>query len=173
MRAMKKLKTILIALTVFVGTASFMNAQQAKIAHINAQELIEMMPEYQAAQNSLEKIQKSYETEIKSMMTELETKARKYDGEASSKTDQENQKRFEEIQDMQNNIQAYRQQAMEDLDQKRADVFRPILERAQTTIQKVGRAQGFEYVLDSTTGSGIILADGKDLMEDVKKDMGI
>jgi len=172
MRAMKKIRTILVALAVIMGATSFINAQ-TKIAHIDAQELIEMMPEYKAAQNSLEKIQKSYETEIKSMMTELETKARKYDGEASSKTDQENQKRFEEIQDMQNNIQAYRQQAMEDLDQKRADVFRPILEKAQNTIQKVGRAQGFDYVLDSTMGSGIILADGTDLMDAVKKDMGI
>lgn len=172
MRAMKKIRTILVALTVFMGATSLMNAQ-TKIAHIDAQELIEMMPEYKAAQNSLEKIQKSYETEIKSMMSELETKARKYDGEAGSKSDQENQKRFEEIQEMQNNIQAYRQQAMEDLDQKRADVFRPILEKAQNTIQKVGRAQGYQYVLDSTMGSGIILADGKDLMDDVKKDMGI
>lgn len=169
---MKKIKTILIALVVFAGATTLMNAQ-TKIAHINAQELIEMMPEYKAAQNSLDKIQKTYETEIKSMMTELETKARKYDGEASSKTDQENQKRFEEIQEMQGNIQAYRQQAMEDLDQKRADVFRPILEKAQSTIQKVGRAQGYQYVLDSTMGSGIILADGKDLMNDVKKDLGI
>lgn len=169
---MKKIKTILIALVVFVGATTLMNAQ-TKIAHINAQELIEMMPEYKAAQNSLDKIQKTYETEIKSMMTELETKARKYDGEASSKSDQENQKRFEEIQDMQGNIQAYRQQAMEDLDQKRADVFKPILEKAQSTIQKVGRAQGYQYVMDSTMGSGIILADGKDLMNDVKKDLGI
>src|SRR5699024_9186841 len=103
MRAMKKIRTILVALAVIMGATSFINAQ-TKIAHIDAQEMIEMMTEYKAAQNSLEKIQKSYETEIKSMMTELETKARKYDGEASSKTDQENQKRFEEIQDMQNNI---------------------------------------------------------------------
>jgi outer membrane protein len=172
MRAMKKIKTLLVALVVFAGATSFVNAQ-TKIAHINAQELIEMMPEYKAAQNSLEKIQRSYETEIKAMMSELETKARRYDVEASEQTDQENQKRFEEIQDMQNNIQAYRQQAMEDLDQKRADVFKPILEKAQSTIQKVGRAQGFNYVLDSTMGSGIILAEGKDLMADVKKDMGI
>lgn len=169
---MKKIQTILVALAVILGATTYSNAQ-TKVAHIDAQELIEMMPEYKAAQNSLEKVQKSYETEMKAMMNELETKARKYDGEAASQTDQENQKRFEEIQEMQNNIQAYRQQAMEDLDQKRADIFKPILEKAQSTIQKVGRAQGYQYVLDSTMGSGIILADGKDLMEDVKKDMGI
>jgi len=169
---MKKMKTLLVALAIFAGATSFMNAQ-SKVAHIDAQALIESMPEYKAAQTSLEKIQRSYETEIKAMMKELDTKAKQYDAEASSKTDAENQKRFEEIQDMQNNVQAYRQQAMQDLDTKRADIFKPILEKAQTTIQKVGRAQGYEYVLDSTMGSGIILADGKDLMADVKKDMGI
>ena len=47
------------------------------------------MPEYKAAQSSLEKIQRSYETEIKAMMRELENKARLYDSEASSKTEQE------------------------------------------------------------------------------------
>ncbi|MGB3342924.1 MAG: OmpH family outer membrane protein [Aequorivita sp.] len=169
---MKKMKTILLALVIFAGTSSFMNAQ-SKIAHINAQELIEAMPEYKAAQTQLDKVQKSYDTEIKAMMKELDTKAKQFDSESSTKTDEENQKRVEELQNMQNNVQTYRQQALQDLEKKRADIFKPILEKAQSTIQKVGRAQGFQYVLDSTLGSGIILADGKDLMADVKKDMGI
>lgn len=169
---MKRMKSILVALALILGSVG-VTVAQTKIAHIDAQELIESMPEYKAAQSSLEKIQRSYETEIKAMMRELENKARLYDSEASSKTEQENLRRFEEIQDMQNNVQAYRQQALEDLDQKRADVFRPILEKAQQAIQKVGKDQGFHYVLDSTMGSGIILAEGKDLMADVKKELGI
>ncbi|SDW13681.1 OmpH family outer membrane protein [Aequorivita viscosa] len=169
---MKKMKTILLALAIFAGATSFVNAQ-SKVAHINAQELIEAMPEYKAAQTSLEKVQKTYDTEIKAMLKELDTKAKQYDSEAASKTDEENQKRVMEIQGMQENVQAYRQQALQDLDKKRSDIFKPILEKAQSTIQKVGRAQGYQYVLDSTMGSGIILADGKDLMADVKKDLGI
>ncbi|HLW31738.1 MAG TPA: OmpH family outer membrane protein [Aequorivita sp.] len=166
------MKTILLALVIFAGATSFMNAQ-SKVAHINAQELIESMPEYKSAQTQLDKVQKSYDTEIKAMMKELDTKAKQFDSESSTKTDEENQKRVEELQNMQNNVQTYRQQALQDLEKKRADIFKPILEKAQSTIQKVGRAQGFQYVLDSTLGSGIILADGKDLMADVKKDMGI
>lgn len=169
---MKKMKTLLLALAIFAGTTGFVNAQ-SKVAHINAQELIEAMPEYKAAQTSLEKIEKTYDTEIRAMLKELDTKAKQYDSEAASKTDEENQKRVMEVQGMQENVQAYRQQALQDLDKKRSDVFKPILEKAQSTIQKVGRAQGYQYVLDSTMGSGIILADGKDLMVDVKKDLGI
>lgn len=169
---MKKMKTLLVAMVLFMGATSFVNAQ-SKIAHINAQELIEAMPEYKSAQSQLDKVQKTYDTEIKAMGKELETKMKQYDSEASTKTDEENQKRVEEVQGMQGNITQYRQQALQDLDKKRTDIFKPILEKAQSTIQKVGRAQGFQYVLDSTMGSGVILADGKDLMADVKKDMGI
>src|SRR5690606_8605534 len=134
---MKKMKTILVAMALFVGATTFVNAQ-TKVAHINAQELIEAMPEYKAAQSQLEKVQKTYDTEIKAMAKEHETKMKQYDAEANTKTDEENQKRFQDVQGMQENIQAYRQQALQDLDKKRTDIFKPILEKAQTTIQKVG-----------------------------------
>lgn len=169
---MKKMKTLLVAMALFVGATSFVNAQ-SKIAHVNAQELIEAMPEYKAAQSQLDKVQKTYDTEIKAMAKELDTKMKQYDGEAAGKSDEDNQKRVEEVQGMQNNIQSYRQQALQDLDKKRSDIFKPILEKAQSTIQKVAKAQGYQYVLDSTVGSGVILADGKDLMADVKKELGM
>jgi len=113
------------------------------------------------------------ERRMKKLAKELETKMKQYDTEAAGKSDEENQKRFQEVQGMQDNIQAYRQQALQDLDKKRTDIFKPILEKAQSTIQKVAKAQGYQYVLDSTLGSGVILADGKDLMADVKKELGM
>ena len=169
---MKHLKLAIVTLVVFVGATSFVNAQ-SKIAHIDTQALVEAMPEMKSAQSELDKIQKTYDTEIKSMAKELETKMKQYDQEATSKTEEENQKRFEEVQGMQQNIQAYRQQALQDLQKKERDILKPVLEKARAAIQKVARAQGFQYVMDSTTGSGLILADGKDLMADVKKEMGI
>ena len=39
-------------------------------------------------------------------------------------------------------------------------------------ITKVGKDQGFNYVIDSSPNGGIILADGKDLLADVKKALG-
>ena len=161
-----------MAVALMIGATSFVNAQ-VKIAHINAQELIESMPDYKAAQNKVDKVQKTYDTEIKAMVKEWETKMKQYDAEASTKTDEENQKRFQEVQAMQENIQAYRQQALQDLDKKRADTFKPVLEKAQSTIQRVAKSLGYQYVLDSTMGGGVILADGKDLMADVKKELGM
>ena len=84
-----------------------------------------------------------------------------------------NRKRIEEVQGMQKNINDYRQQAVQDLQKKEIDLFRPILEKAKGAIQKVARAKGYVYVLDSSEGNGVILADGKDLLADVKTEMGI
>lgn len=166
---MKKMKPLFVAILLFIGTTSFLNAQ-SKIAHIDTQALAEVMPEMKAAQSQLEKLQKTYDTEIKNLAKEFETKIKQYEVEAESKTAEENAKRAEEVQAMQQNINAYRQGALEDLQKKQEDLIAPIYEKARTAIQKVGRAQGFQYVMDS---SSLLLAEGKDLLVDVKKELGI
>lgn len=168
---MKHLRLLLVAV-LFMGATSIANAQE-KIAHINTQDLVAAMPDMKSAQSQLEKLQKTYDTEIKAMAKELDDKIKRYGAEAESKTDEENRKRAEEVQTMQNNIAAYRQQALQDLQKKEMDIVSPILERAKAAIQKVARAKGIQYVMDSTQGTGLILADGTDLMADVKKELGI
>lgn len=169
---MKKIKSFLVAMAIFVGATSFVNAQ-TEMAHIDTQALMESMPEMKAAQGQLEKLQKTYDTEIKGMAKEFEAKVQQYSTEEGTKTQEENAKRVEEVQGMERNISAYRQQAMDDLRKKELDVYQPILDMARAAIQKVARAQGVKYVMDSTTGSGLLLADGKNLMADVKKELGI
>lgn len=169
---MKNMKQLFIALLLFAGTTSVVNAQ-IKVAHIDTQALVEAMPEMKSAQSSLEKIQKTYDTEIKAMAKEYETKIQQYEAEATTKTAEENEKRMREVSTMQQNIGAYRQQAVQELQKKEVDVYQPILEKARAAIQKVARAQGIQYVLDSATGNGVILADGKDLLADVKAELGM
>ncbi|GEQ87387.1 membrane protein [Patiriisocius marinistellae] len=169
---MKTMKSLFLAVVLFVGATSFMNAQ-SKTAHIDTQALVEAMPEMKAAQNQLEKLQKTYDTSIKDMVKEFEAKVKQYGSEETTKTNEENAKRVQEVQGMERNIAAYRQQALQDLQKKEVDVYQPILEKARTAIQKVARAKGYQYVLDSATGNGVILADGFDLINDVKKELGI
>ncbi len=169
---MKQFKTLLIAVALVLGATSFASAQ-TKVAHIATQELIEQMPSYKTAMNQLDKLQKTYDTEIKDMVTEAQNTMKRYESEAQTKTDEENAKRAGELQQTQRTIGEYRQNAMQELQKKEMELLKPVLEKARTTIQKVARAKGFDYVLDSTTGTGVIMADGYDLMPDVKKELGI
>lgn len=168
---MKHFKTLLFAVALLIGSTSFMNAQ-SKVAHINTQELVESMPKMKAAQAELEKLAKTYEVEIQASIQEYQKKTKQYDAEASTKTNEENQRRVEEVTGMQQSIAAFQKQAQETLQKKEAELLKPIYEEARVAIQKVAKAQGFNYVLDAMSGQGVLYADGKDLLADVKKELG-
>lgn len=168
---MKQLKTILLATVLCIATVSFSQAQ-SKVAHINTEELISAMPEYKAAQTQLETLGKTYQADLQNMSSEFQKKVKQYEAEAATKTDEENAKRGQEVQDMQQNIREYNATAQQDMQKKQADLLKPITEKARAAILKVGRAQGFDYVLDTAQGV-TILADGKNLLDDVKKELGI
>jgi outer membrane protein len=167
---MKHLKSLLLAATLIVAT-SFTAQAQTKVAHINTQELVEAMPEMQSAKSELEKLAKTYETDIQAMATELQNKIKQYDGESATKTDEENGKRLQEVQGMEQSIRQYQTQAQQDLQKKEFDLLKPITEKAKNAILKVGKAKGFDYVLDASQGQGIIYAGGTDLLVDVKTEL--
>lgn len=168
---MKQLKTLLLATALCIGTVSFTQAQ-SKVAHINVQELITAMPEMKNVQSELQTLEKTLQTQIQDMASELQKKSDQYNAEAPTKTQEENNKRAQELQNMEQNIMEFRDNAGQQLQQKQQDLFKPITEKARTAILKVSRAQGFDYVLDSSSGV-TILADGKNLLDDVKKELGI
>ena len=93
--------------------------------------------------------------------------------EVETKTEEENQTRAQEVQSIQESIRQYQGQAQQDLQTKETGLMKPIFEKAKAAIDKVAKAQGFEYVLNSVEGSGVLVANGKDLLPDVKKELGL
>ncbi|MDC3388336.1 OmpH family outer membrane protein [Flavobacteriaceae bacterium] len=169
---MKKIKNLLFASMLFLGATSLTSAQ-SKTAHIDTQELIAAMPEMKAAQNQLEKLTKTYQADLQTMATELQNKMKQYQAEASTKTDEVNGQRAQEVQSMRDNVMKYEQTAQQDMSKRQEGLIKPIMEKARVAIQKVARAKGYQYVIDSTAGSGLILADGPNLLNDVKKELGM
>ncbi|MCO6147169.1 OmpH family outer membrane protein [Flavobacterium sp. NRK1] len=168
---MKQLKSLLIAALLFVGASQTVSAQ-AKVAHINVSELMTNMPEMKAANAQLEKLGKTYDTEYNTMVDEYRNKIKKYEAEATTVSDAVNDTRQTEVQDMRARIEQYQQTASKELQTKQEEIVKPILEKARLAIQKVAKAKGYQYVLDSSVGSGVLLADGPDLLADVKKELG-
>ena len=174
-----------IFLTLILGFLCFNISAQSKIAHINTTELVAAMPEMNDAKAELEKLAKTYETDIQTMASELQSKVKQYDSESANplkfasgwdqdnslkaQNEQENAKRLQEVQGMEQSIRQYQAQAQQELQKKEFDLLKPITEKAQEAINQVAADLGFDYVLDSTQGQGLIVASGKDLMEEVKK----
>ncbi|MGB2086858.1 MAG: OmpH family outer membrane protein [Flavobacteriaceae bacterium] len=167
---MKNFKSLIIAILMALPL-SFSYAQ-SKIAHIDTQKLISEMPEVIAAQKQLEQLEKTYTAEIENTYKEFQTKAQSYSADAANQTDVTNQARQKELETMQQNINQYRETAAQDLQKKQVEMMRPLYEKARVAIEKVASAQGFDYVLDASAGGSVIMAKGKDLMADVKSELG-
>ena len=168
---MKNVKRIAVALVLFVAATGFVNAQ-SKVAHINVQQLLSEMPEMKAAQAELKKLQETYRADIQSSMTELQNKYTQYQNEATSKTREENEQRAVELQGFEKNIQEAEQAAMQEMQKKQQELFAPISDKAKAAIEKVAAAQGYDYVIDASPGLSLIVAKGKDLLPEVKQELG-
>ncbi|MFT4831201.1 MAG: outer membrane protein [Psychroserpens sp.] len=168
---MKHLKKIAVAIVLFVGATSFVNAQ-SKVAHVNVEQLLSQMPEMIKAQAELKKLQETYRADIESSMTELKNKYTQYSNESASKTPEENEKRALELQGFDKNIKEAEQAAYQELQKKQGELMGPITEKAKVAIEKVAATLGYDYVIDATAGGGLIVAKGKDLLPDVKKQLG-
>ena len=165
---MKQIKSLLIA-AVFVLGASQSVSAQAKTAHVDVSEIMTKMPAMLDAKKQLDKLGETYDAEYKVMLEEYQAKIKKYDQEATTQTDKVNEERAREVQDMQKRIVDYRDNAQKELQTKEQDITKPIIDKVRASIQKVGKAKGYQYVLN---GSELLLADGPNLTADVKKDLG-
>lgn len=165
---MKQIKTLLIAALFILGANQTITAQ-AKTAHVDVSEIMAKMPAMLDAQKQLEKLSTTYDADYKKMVEEYQAKLKKYEGEAATVTDVVNNDRSKEVQDMQKRIVDFRDNAQKELQQKESDIMKPLYDKVKASIQKVGKAKGYQYVLDGAT---LLLADGPNLTTDVKKDLG-
>ncbi|MCO5724688.1 OmpH family outer membrane protein [Robiginitalea marina] len=168
---MKQLKKVAVAILLFVAATSYVQAQ-SKVAHIDVSELLSQMPEMNAAQAELKKLEETYRADIQGSVEAYRNKLTQYNNEANSMSQEENQKRALELQGFERNIGEAQQAAQQELAQKQAELFEPISKKAKDAIEKVAAAQGYDYVMDASPGSGVIVAKGKDLLPDVKKELG-
>ncbi|SDW43382.1 periplasmic chaperone for outer membrane proteins Skp [Lutibacter oricola] len=165
---MKKFRILVLIAIVAFGFNTLQ--AQTKVGHISTDLLISLMPETKALNAELEKLSKTYETELKAENDKLEAKLKRYDAEAKSQTDEVNKQRSVEVQQDQQKLYQSSQIAREDIGKKRDAKLKPILEKAKKAIDEVATANGYTYVLEAST---LVVAKGTDLLPLVKAKLGI
>ncbi len=166
---MKHLKSLV--LVAFMTMGFVVNAQ--KTGHINAAKLLEQMPATKALKNELQRLEKTYMSDIEAMTKKLQAKIAKYDREGATQSQEVNQKRALEVQQEGARIQKARQEAALAMQKKYQEKTAPILKKAEQAIKDVAAAKGIIYVFDASPGKGLIVYDkGEDLYNAVKAKLG-
>ncbi|MEL4456126.1 OmpH family outer membrane protein [Lutimonas vermicola] len=152
---------------------AFNTVEAQNVAHIDSEQLLMAMPETKAMETELKKVQQTYADEYNAQATALQAKLQKYDQEAPTQTDAKNEERRIEVEGLKQKIQKYAQTADQEIQKKRFDLLKPIVEKAQKAVSDVATEKGVKYVLDSSPGKGLIVFEGEDLMPSVKSKLGI
>jgi len=147
------MKKVYLIISIFVGFITVSPAQQnIKLGHINSQELLEAMPETDSAQKKLEKLTKDLQSQLESMQVELNNKYQDYLSKRDTYSELIRQTKEDELQTIQQRIQQFSQTAEQDIQKKRSELYKPILDKANKAIDEVGKENGFTYIFDLSAG---------------------
>ena len=138
-------------------------AQNFKFGHINSDELIQTMPEYDSATVKLEKFRKELVNALELMSVELNTKNDTYQKESKLLSDIVKQTKEQELIDMNKRIQDFQTNAQTQLQSKQTEVFQPIYAKVDKAIKEVGKENGFLYVFDVAKGALLYFDEAKSI----------
>jgi len=159
-----------------VGAAlvvSSFTASAQKVAHINLDSLITLMPESKVAQQAVQDYAKQLEQQIVAMQTELQTKYEAFQKDAPNMAPIVKESKEKELNDLNQRITDFQQQAQADYQKKSADLSKPVYEKAKKAIDQVAKETGYKYVLDTSTGLVLYSEPTEDIINAVMKKLGI
>lgn len=163
----------MMTMAVFLSIATHSFAQSNKFGHINSAELLQLMPEIKKADSTLQAYQKSLEDQNNTMLNEYQTKVTDYQKNEATMPDAVKDVKQQEISDLQQRIQTFQQTAQVKFQQKKEELYSPILKKAEDAIKQVAKENSYAYVFDTSAGAVIYAQDSDDLMALVKKKLGL
>ena len=169
---MKKLLKVALVAVCIISMGNFAKAQ-TKIAYINFDQLIELMPETKSVRTQLETYNKQFQDQYTSMTGEYQQKAQAYEAQRATMTDAIRTAKESELQDLQKRIQAFQTDAQQKVSTKTNELSKPLFDKARGVISQVAKDKGYTYVINASQTDLIVSPPGDDLLADVKTKMGL
>lgn len=160
-----------------ISTALFSLALTAlataqRIAFVDVTAVLESLPEYQKAQEQLDKVATQWRQEIAVEQDKIKGMYSKYQAEQVLLSEEMKKQREEEIMNKEKEVRETQRQKFGPegaLFKKREELVKPIQDKVYTTIQQYAETKGFEFIFDKGSASGMLYADKKnDKTEDIK-----
>lgn len=162
------MKKLILMLMLFAPIATF--AQ--KFGHINSQTVIESLPEYVKARAEVEGQAKAYDNDLQAMQKEIQSKAEAYDKNQSTMNETKRKETEAELQNLYQKFQQAQQDNSQALQKLQNEKMQPIISKLQNAIKNVGKAGGYVYIMDISSGIPYISDTlSKDVTAEVKAEM--
>ena len=138
-----------IALVMLLALPMGVFAQNLKFGHINAQEIITVMPEFTKAQNDIQNLEKQLTAELQRTQ-EFNKKYQEFQQAIAKDSLPANiaERRQKELQDMMQRQEQFQQDAQQQMTKAQNDAMAPIYKKLDDAIKAVGAAEGVIYIFD-------------------------
>ena len=139
-----------IALVMLLALPMGVFAQNLKFGHINAQEIITVMPEFTKAQNDIQTLEKQLTAELQRTQEEFNKKYQEFQQAIAKDSLPPNiaERRQKELQDMMQRQEQFQQDAQQQMQKAQNDAMAPIYQKLDNAIKAVGAAEGVIYIFD-------------------------
>lgn len=177
--SMKKfalLKSGLLALILAWSAVDTAQAQQ-KIGYIDSEYILNQLPEYATIQQQLDRTAQTWQQELDQLKSELDEQFREYQARELLYTNEERQRRRQEIIQAEEELERLRVKYFGpegDIFLQQEQLMRPLQERILQAINEVAATEGYDYVFDSN-GEFLFMfkRDQYDLSDLVLRELGI
>lgn len=146
-----------------------------KVAHIDFDSLISVMPQMDSVKKVSQEFYKTLEAQLISMNNEYQQKMADYTKGEPNWTDLIKGIKKQELQELGNRIQDFQQQAQNEIEKKNAELAKPLYEKAKKAIADVAKEKGYKLVIDSSDAVSAVLYSepADDIFPLVKLKLGI
>lgn len=167
------MKKFIIAAVLCIATMT--GYAQNKFGNINMGQVFEAMPERATIQKEMEDMQAKYEAELQKMGEEYQKKVSDFVAQQDSLEKNIAEARAQEIEQLQQRIQQFREMAAKNLQEEQQKRVAPIIEKINKAIQTVGEKQGFTYIFDTAAGNILYFSPSQcvDVLPLVKAELGL
>lgn len=162
-------KILLVAAMALVSSAAF--AQ--KFAHVNSQEVLQLMPEMDEVRAKIEAMEKDNNDVMKSMYDEFQAKYQTYQQKAGTWTAAVRESKEKELQEIQNRVQETQQSMQQEMQQIQYNLTAPVMKKCQDEISRIAKEGGYIYVFDSGAVVYLDPAQSVDITPVVRKALNI
>ncbi len=149
------------------------SASAQKFAHVNFQELVQLMPESDKARATIQESSKAAQESYEEMLSEFNDKYTKYQQNVNSYTAATRKAKEDELTQIQQRIQEFSQNVQTELSQQQDQLMAPIYQKAQETVAEIAKKGGYIYVVDRSTILYIDDTQSVDITPEARKALGI
>lgn len=166
-------KTIFLLIAFFLG---FSILQSQKFAVVDTKYILENIPEYQQAQNTLDELSLQWQKELEQRYAEIDKMYKAYQNEAFLLTEEMKKKRQDEIINKEKEVKELQKKYFGtdgELFKKRQELIRPIQEKVYNAIEQIATEGNYAVIFDRAGSTTVIYVNDKfDKSDEVLQKLG-